>query len=183
MLVTSVSAFRDYEMKRAWIWEHQALTRARWCAGDAAVGVRFEAVRAEVITLPREREALYAEVVKMREKMRAEQRDRAGDLKHCDGGVIDLEFIVQALVLAHAARHPELVANKGNHWLLERAAILGLVPVALAHDSADAYLAMRRATHAAALDNEEKVKVATGELEEERRAVRELWGFVFGANA
>jgi glutamate-ammonia-ligase adenylyltransferase len=138
-------------------------------------------VRAEVIAQPRDRDALYAEVVKMREKMRAEQRDRASDLKHCDGGVIDLEFIVQALVLAHAHAHPELVANKGNHWLLARAAELGLAPAGLAHDAAGAYLAMRRATHAAALNNEEKVKLGEGDLQDGRRAVRDLWRAVFGA--
>jgi glutamate-ammonia-ligase adenylyltransferase len=181
MLVTSITAFRDYQLKRAWAWEHQALTRARWCAGDAAVGARFEAVRREVIMQARDTAALLADVVKMREKMRAEQRDRAGDLKHCDGGVIDLEFIVQALVLAHAGAHPELAANKGNHWLLLCAAALGLVPEALALASAEAYLAMRRKTHAAALNNEERVLVAEGELEAERRAVRELWRAVFGA--
>jgi glutamate-ammonia-ligase adenylyltransferase len=119
----------------------------------------------------------------MRQKMRAEHRGReapskdrndAQELKHIDGGIIDLEFAVQALVLAEGPAHPQLRENKGNHTLLKRVADLGLVDAKIAGDAADAYLAMRRRTHQAALNDEEKVKLKPGELESERAAVRRL---------
>jgi glutamate-ammonia-ligase adenylyltransferase len=100
LLVSSLSAFADYQRKRAWTWEHQALTRARFCAGDAALGARFERLRDEVLSAPRERSKLFAEIVAMRRKMRSESKSAANDLKQIAGGIIDLEFCVQALVLA-----------------------------------------------------------------------------------
>jgi glutamate-ammonia-ligase adenylyltransferase len=110
MLVSSIGAFERYQRSSAWIWEHQALTRARFCAGDAAIGARFEATREEVLRQDRaSREAeLRDEVVKMRRRMHDAHpsfSDRF-DLKQDDGGMIDIEFIVQYLVLRHAFQHP-----------------------------------------------------------------------------
>ena len=174
LLVSSLAAFRDYQLHRAWTWEHQALTRARYCAGDPALGARFEAVRDEVLARPRERAKLFEEIDAMRRKMRAEQKSKADDIKHADGGLIDLEFCVQALVLAHGPGNPQLRENKGNHTLLKRAAELGLVERDVAADAADAYLAMRARTHEAALNDEETVRLKPGELEAGREAVRRL---------
>ncbi|HSJ99127.1 MAG TPA: bifunctional [glutamate--ammonia ligase]-adenylyl-L-tyrosine phosphorylase/[glutamate--ammonia-ligase] adenylyltransferase, partial [Myxococcota bacterium] len=180
LMVSSIGAFRDYQAKRAWTWEHQALTRARACAGDAALGARFEALRDEILALPRERAPLIADIAAMRARMRAEHKGEAQDVKHAEGGVIDLEFCVQALVLAHGARHPALRENKGNHTLLQRAGELGLIDPGLAREAGAAYLAMRRRTHRAAMNDEERVRLGAGELEAERGAVRRLWGAVFG---
>jgi glutamate-ammonia-ligase adenylyltransferase len=94
--------------------------------------------------------------------------------------VIDLEFSVQALVLLHGPAHAQLRENKGNHTLLNRAGALGLIDAAIARDAADAYLAMRARTHRAALNDEDRVELAPGELEAERAAVRRLWTAVFG---
>jgi glutamate-ammonia-ligase adenylyltransferase len=182
LMVSSLAAFRQYEMKRAWTWEHQALTRARACAGDPALAARFEAVRDEILREPRERTALYAEIIAMRRKMRGEQKAQARDLKHVAGGVIDLEFCVQALVLAHGPGHPGLRENKGNHTLLNRAGELGLIDAGIAAAAADAYLAMRRRLHQAALNDEETVMVAPGDdLASERAAVERLWEALLGA--
>jgi glutamate-ammonia-ligase adenylyltransferase len=178
--VSSLGAFRDYQLKRAWTWEHQALTRARFVAGDAAPGERFEQVRDEILAQPRDRATLFPAIVAMRQKMRAENKTEAQDLKHIEGGIIDLEFAVQALVLAEGPRHPQLRENKGNHTLLKRAADLGLIDKPVAVAAADAYLAMRRRTHEAALNDEEKVRLAPSELQEEREAVKRLWKAVFG---
>ena len=93
--------------------------------------------------------------------------------------MIDLEFCVQALVLAEGPAHPALRENKGNHTLLKRAAQLGLLDAQVAIPAADAYLAMRRRTHQAALNDDDKVKLAAGELERERSAVKALWSAVF----
>jgi len=181
LLVSSLTAFRDYQLRRAWTLEHQALTRTRFVAGDTQLGARFEAVRDEILAQPRGREKLLADIVAMRRKMRAEQRGQADDLKHVAGGVIDLEFAVQALVLAEGPTHPQLREDKGNHMLLKRAGEAGLIDNEVAVRAADAYLAMRKRLHDAALDDEETVRLAEGELGEEREAVKRLWEEVFGA--
>ncbi len=182
LLVTSLAALRDYQLKRAWTWEHQALTRARACAGDRGLGARFEALRDEILAQPRERAKLFADIVAMRAKMRTEQSAK-DDLKHVEGGVIDLEFCVQALVLAEGPRHATLRENKGNHTLLHRAGELGLIDAGIASAAAEAYLAMRRRTHAAALNDEDTVRLAPGELADEREAVKRLWNALFGPGA
>jgi glutamate-ammonia-ligase adenylyltransferase len=179
LLVSSIAAFREYQMKRAWTWEHQALTRARASAGDPALGARFEALRDEILAQPRDRAKLFGEIFAMRQKMRAEHKAEAQDLKHIEGGIVDLEFAVQALVLAEGPRHPGLRENKGNHTLLKRMGELGLIEEEIARAAAEAYLAMRKRTQRAALNDEEKVKLAPGELEAERSAVKRLWGAVF----
>jgi len=179
LLVSSLTAFCDYQAKRAWTWEHQALTRARFAAGDTVLGARFEDARDEILSVPRDRGKLYADIVAMRKKMRAENRS-SRDIKHVAGGVIDLEFPVQALVLAYGPQHPALRENKGNHTLLKRAGELGLIDPAIAGDAAEAYLAMRRRIHIAALNDEETVKIEPDEMAEERAAVTRLWKAVFG---
>jgi glutamate-ammonia-ligase adenylyltransferase len=177
--VSSLSSFRDYQLKRAWTWEHQALTRARACAGDAALGARFEALRDEILAQPRDRAKLLEEIVAMRKRMRNEHRADATDIKHVEGGIIDLEFALQALVLIHGPQHPQLRENKGNHTLLNRAGALGLIDAGVAAAAADAYLAMRARSHQAALNDEEKVRLGPGELAAERQAVKALWKAVF----
>jgi len=180
LLVSSVAAFRDYELGRAWTWEHQAITRARAAAGDRAVGVRFEQLREEVLSMPRDRAKLLEEIVAMRQRMRNEHRKEAREIKHVEGGIIDLEFCVQAIVLAHGPSHPGLRENKGNHTLLKRAAEAGIIDPAVAVPAADAYLALRGRAHEAALNDVEKVILAEGELAGEREAVKALWKAVFG---
>ncbi len=180
LLVSSFPSFREYQTSRAWTWEHQALTRARFCAGDAVLGGRFEELRREVLAAARDAAKVREEILAMREKMRSEMKADARDLKHVDGGVVDLEFAVQALVLAESGRHATLLDNKGNHTLLHRAGELGIVPAAVAAAAADAYLALRARTHAASLNDEEHVLLAEGELAAEREAVKALRKAVFG---
>ena len=86
---------------------------------------------------------------------------------------------MQALVLAHGPQHPQLREDKGNHMLLKRAGDAGLIDNEVAVRAADAYLAMRRRLHEAALDDEETVRLAEGELGDEREAVKRLWDEVF----
>jgi glutamate-ammonia-ligase adenylyltransferase len=180
LLVSSLAAFRDYQLRRAWTWEHQALTRARFCAGDAALGARFEELRREVLALPRDGPRLKQEIAAMRARMRADVKASPRDLKHIEGGVIDLEFAVQALVLSESCRHPALLDNKGNHTLLKRAGEMKIVDADIAGAAADAYLALRARVHASALNDEENTLIAEGELEAEREAVKRLWRAVFG---
>ena len=150
LMVSSVAAFEEYQEKHAWVWEHQALTRARYCAGDKAIGEAFEAIRERILRRSREPSALAKEVLQMRRKMHDAHPNRSGlfDVKHDAGGMIDLEFVVQYLVLAHAHRHARLTGNLGNIALLGIAGELGLIPDALARQGQEAYREFRRVQHA-----------------------------------
>jgi glutamate-ammonia-ligase adenylyltransferase len=184
MLVSSVSAFERYQRSSAWIWEHQALTRARFCAGDAGIGARFEAIREEVLRQDRSaREAeLREEVVKMRKRMHDAHPGNSGsfDLKHDDGGMIDIEFIVQYLVLRHAFDHPQLTANKGNIALLHMCGELGLIDPALATGAADAYRVMRKLQHQVRLQGQENARVDPALVSAYADVVVRLWQACFG---
>ncbi len=177
VMVSRLGALDEYERTRAWTWEHQALTRARWCAGDPALRAPFDLVRAKILSMPRDTDKLRAEVAAMRERMRAEKKDGADqlDLKHTRGGIVDVEFIVQFLILAHAHRHPEFLGNLGNFALLTRAAALGFLDERLAAAVGNAYLAFRERQHVARNNNESKTWITPGELADERRAVQQAW--------
>jgi glutamate-ammonia-ligase adenylyltransferase len=159
MLVSSLAAFERYQHNAAWVWEHQALTRARFCAGDTAIGARFEEIREAVLRRDRsaQEDQLKAEVLKMRQRMHDAMPNRSAlfDLKQDPGGMIDIEFIVQYLVLRYASAHPQLTANAGNIALLHRSSELGLIDPALAAGAADAYRAMRKLQHQLRLQGRE----------------------------
>ena len=185
LLVTSMDAFERYQLGRgsntAWTWEHQAITRARWCAGVPALASRFERVRRGVLCAPREPAALREEVHAMREKVRQSRPVPEGrfDVKHSAGGMMDAEFAVQLLVLTHSATHEALQANSGNIALLHAAEACGLLPAGVGMAAADAYRELRRAQHRARLD-EQATQFDPVELAGAREAVLALWKAVFG---
>jgi glutamate-ammonia-ligase adenylyltransferase len=185
LLVTSLASFDRYQVGRgsntAWTWEHQAITRARFSAGALALAPHFEATRCAVLTARRDPVALRDEVRSMSERVRAAHRVPAGryDVKHSAGGMMDVEFAVQYLVLADGAAHEELLANVGNIALLQRAEAAGLLPAGIGHAAADAYRELRRAQHRARLD-EQPTHFAPETLAAPRDAVLALWRAVFG---
>ena len=185
LLVTSFDAYANYQQRRgsntAWTWEHQAMTRARFCLGSDALRQRFDAVRKAVIAAPRVDSDLKEEIRSMREKVRAAHPIKGDhfDVKHSPGGMIDIEFAMQYMVLNNAERHPELTDNAGNIALLERAEVAGLLPAGVGHAAASAYRALRRVQHQARL-NEEPTHVLLNELQTERDAGLALWKVVFG---
>jgi glutamate-ammonia-ligase adenylyltransferase len=144
---------------------------------------RFEAVRREVLTAPRDPAALRQEVQAMREKVRSARPVRAGlfDLKHSEGGMMDLEFALQTLVLTDAGAHPELLANAGNIALLQRCEAAGLLPPGVGNAAASAYRELRRVQHRARLDEQTTAldAEAAAPLQGHRDAVRALWQAVF----
>jgi glutamate-ammonia-ligase adenylyltransferase len=182
LLVSSLEGFRRYQRESAWVWEHQALTRARFCAGDAQLGALFEEERKAILTAQRDPAALAAEVLAMRKRMHDGHPNRSElfDLKHDRGGMIDIEFVVQYLVLAHAHSHAELTANLGNIALLSITAGLGLIPVELAQRVADAYRAYRRLQHRLRLDGATYARVPPADVVEHVAATQALWDAVFG---
>ena len=188
LLVTPFSAYANYQQQRgsntAWTWEHQAITRARCVLGSADLRQRFDAVRDAVIASPRDLVSLHDEIAAMRARVGAAHRDKAGlfDVKHSPGGMVDIEFAVQFLVLAHGAAHPELRANVGNIALLLRAQAGGLLPAPLGEDAAQAYRSLRQIQHRARLD-EATTALALESVATERDAGLALWAAVFGKRA
>ena len=182
MLVSRLSAFDAYQRESAWVWEHQALTRARFSAGERAIGERFEAIRRAALSQRRDLATLRGAVLAMRRKMHDghPNRSEAFDLKHDRGGMVDIEFLVQYLVLGHACDHPTLLDNAGNIALLGRAAACGLIDAELATHCADAYRRYRRLQHQLKLDDAPYARVAPGAVAAERAAVIALWEAVFG---
>ncbi len=185
LMVSSVEAFREYQEKDAWVWEHQALTRARYCAGDAAVGAAFEAERGAILRRRRDPGALRRDVADMRAKMFEAHPNKSElfDLKHDRGGMIDIEFMVQYLVLAHAHRHPQLTGNLGNIALLKMAGELGLIPLATAMTVRDGYREYRRLQHAERLNGAQYARVEPGPLQQYIEATLDLWNTVFGSGS
>ncbi|PLK49829.1 bifunctional [glutamate--ammonia ligase]-adenylyl-L-tyrosine phosphorylase/[glutamate--ammonia-ligase] adenylyltransferase [Uliginosibacterium sp. TH139] len=181
LLVVSLEGFAQYLRNDAWVWELQALTRARFCAGHPAVGAQFETLRTSLLAQQRDITKLREEVLGMRRKMRESFANKGPgfELKHDAGGLIDVEFIVQYLVLAYSHAHPELTENKGNIALLGRAANAGLIPAALAEASANSYRALRHAQHGLRL-NQYKSRVPDDSLDHWRTPVQALWQSVFG---
>ncbi|WP_313953536.1 bifunctional [glutamate--ammonia ligase]-adenylyl-L-tyrosine phosphorylase/[glutamate--ammonia-ligase] adenylyltransferase [Accumulibacter sp.] len=182
MLVSPITAFRDYQLQNAWAWEHQALTRARFCAGDPAVGKQFEALRIEVLRQLRDLTKLREDVLSMRKRMFDEHGSRSEedfDIKHDRGGLIDVEFIVQYLILGHAHKHERLCGNLGNIALLGIAAELGLVPAALAEPARDAYRELRRMQHVLRLNAGARARVERASVSRLIAAVTALWQAVF----
>jgi len=179
-MVSSLEAFRDYQLQEAWTWEHQALVRARGVVGDAALLARFEAVRQEILRLPRDRTALREEVLKMRRRI-AEQATAEDDLKRASGGMVDIEFMVQYLVLANAHDHPELAVWSDNVRILETAERLRLIPQEMARGLREAYLALRAEWHRAVLDLPDTERAAQV-LERHREQVQLAWRHVFGGD-
>lgn len=182
LLAVSVEAFEQYQHKHAWAWEHQALTRARFASGDAEVGARFEQIREAILVQPRDPAALRDEVLAMREKINAGHPNTSQqfDLKHDKGGMVDVEFVTQYLVLCYAGTHAVLVRNLGNITLLRLASEAGLIAPELATRAADAYRVLRRVQHQLRMQGIEKARVAPDQLVAERAAVRELWDSVMG---
>jgi glutamate-ammonia-ligase adenylyltransferase len=182
--VSSVAAFERYQRTQAWTWEHQALTRARFVAGDAAIGTTFEATRESVLQLPRDPVKLAADVIGMRTRMAGEHVNRTPlfDLKHDPGGMVDIEFAVQFIVLAHAHRHSQLTRNAGNIALLHIAADAGLVAAVVAGEAADAYREYRRLQHQVRLTGAPHARVEPTPQAARRRSVAALWRAVLGVS-
>lgn len=184
LIVCSLESFRQYQLESAWPWEHQALTRARFAAGDPALGEAFEDIRREILRQPRDLGTLRREVLAMRQKMRDAHSGKSDlfDLKHDAGGLVDAEFLVQYLVLGHAHTHPELTGNLGNIALLRIAGELGLIPADLARQSGDAYRLFRRLQHRQRLADRPS-RVAHAEVAGVGDPVLQLWQHVFGETA
>jgi glutamate-ammonia-ligase adenylyltransferase len=177
MLVSNLSAFEKYQAEKAWLWEHQALVRARVVAGDPRIAERFQRIRRGILGQARDRQKLQQEVRDMREKMRA-QLDKPPPgmfhLKQGEGGIVDIEFLVQYLVLAYAHQYPALLEWTDNIRILETLGQQDLMGDAESEALCEVYRRLRSRVHRLALQ-EEKSLVDDAEYLKERETVRQAW--------
>ena len=184
LMVSSIQAFERYQTQSAWVWEHMALTRARCCTGPAQLVEKFDALRQKILCQARDPENLKQEVLSMRAKISAAHLQQPGkfDLKHSPGGMVDIEFMVQYLVLRHAHNHPQLCANDGNIALLMTCGELGLIAPDAARQVADIYRQWRKLQHMGRLQGIDSAHVAAESAQQPAAAVLRLWSQLFDAN-
>nr|WP_074214234.1 bifunctional [glutamate--ammonia ligase]-adenylyl-L-tyrosine phosphorylase/[glutamate--ammonia-ligase] adenylyltransferase [Salinivibrio sp. ES.052] len=177
MLVSTLDAYTDYQKTDAWTWEHQALVRARMIYGDPDLESAFTTVRHQILTTPRDQDRLREQVSGMREKMR--QHKASGDknvfsIKQDVGGITDIEFLAQYLVLRESGRQPALTRYSDNARIFEQAGELGVMPQAQAERLKLAYTRMRNALHRSHLAGESG-KVEADAFLDERDVVKQAW--------
>ena len=179
LLVSSFTAFSDYQHSQAWTWEHQALVRVRAVAGDELLAQKFVNLRADILSKTRDILVLKDEVVKMRQKMRdhllsGSDKNAEFDLKQGAGGIVDIEFMVQYAVLAWSQQHPPLTYYTDNIRILESLSEQGLISAVDTRTLIDAYKAFRSQAHRLSLQ-EQKGLIADTALGTEREIVSRFW--------
>lgn len=178
-LAYSVSAFEKYQRENAWTWEHQALSRARFICGSPEIGQKFEQIRRAILTQSRNHDELKQEIITMREKMFGTHPPKDSDVKYARGGIVDVEFVVQYLILAHSHQAKELLENYGNLALLQMAADRNLIEANIAEQCQKAYRFYRKVQHNKKLREWQQMQVDEVLLRH-YESVRALWTQVFG---
>jgi glutamate-ammonia-ligase adenylyltransferase len=178
LLVTSTDAFERYQEDNAWTWEHQALLRARAVAGSKAVAKEFERIRRDTLIERVKRESLRDDVISMRQRMRKEL-DRSNaeqfDLKNGAGGIGDIEFLIQYLVLSQAKAHPDVIVYSDNIRQIDALTEAGCLEPVAGNRLQDCYRSYRLRQHHLALDDQSPLAAGT-EFREEREFVASMWG-------
>ncbi len=181
LLVTQINAYEDYLQHQAWTWEHQALVRGRFIAGDIRLKTHFEDIRHLILTKPRDFALLRTDVGDMREKMRVALASKTAgqfDLKHSAGGIVDIEFIVQLGVLASASTRPELTQYTDNIRLLEGLENVGFISLEQANQLKKAYCYYRDTGHQLVLQGK-KALVETVKVMALSEVVKQIWQTLF----
>ena len=184
LLAIHIDTFADYQRQEAWTWEHQALVRSRLVVGDESLNAKFETIRREILTQHRDQAELQINIVNMRQKMidnLAKESDGAFDLKQSRGGIADIEFISQYLVLAHSHAYPELAVFPDNVRILQQACKQEVLSEADTATLSKAYIAYRERYHALSLNNQAKT-VGRVEVEQYSSPVCQLWSELFGVD-
>ena len=179
MLVSHFTSFQAYQSQDAWTWEHQALLRTRVIIGDKHLTDWFNHVREEILTRKRRKMELQKEVLTMREKMRSTltQKDSDSfDLKQDRGGMVDIEFLVQFLVLLNAHRFKELVTYPDNVRQIQALSETGIIDEKVAHLLRRIYLVYRATVHRLNLA-EKPHTVPEGTFQDLRQHVEKIWSF------
>ena len=185
MLVSSIDAFEQYQNDKAWTWEHQALMRARVVLGGVYLAEEFARIRRSVLSRPRDIEPLRKEVIEMRQKMRDALGSKKSDqfhLKQDAGGLVDIEFLVQFGVLAHAADHPEMLEYTATRQFLQALQEIGVLQSAQVEQLILAYDLYRARAHQRALQ-EQSSTLGADEFTEQRAYVTQIWQQLLGTSA
>ena len=162
LVISHIDSFLDYQLSTAWTWEHQALLRTRIIFGCADIRSRYSSIRNQILCLARNKDTLKDEVHAMRLKMREHllvQLDNAIDVKHAKGGIVDIEFLVQYLILAHAHDKPTLTDSSNNIYLLKNLKTQGIIDDNTCKILCEAYSTLRHATHRVQLSNRKYVSL------------------------
>ncbi len=176
LLVSSLASFTEYQQKRAWTWEHQALVRARGIAGDACLLAAFETLRRQVLSAPREAARLREDVAGMRQKMRTElDRSDAAmlDIKQGQGGLVDLEFLLQFIVLRDAQQQPALLASRSSASLLQAARAVRSLPEAQCQALHEAHAVLLDAGLRCTLDRRPRRVMRDAAIEQACRVIQQ----------
>ncbi len=177
MIVSHIDAFEDYLKNQAWTWEHQALIRTRPVAGDKKLYLKFDKIREQVLTATRDRGILKKEVSDMRERMRQDRlKFKKGffDLKQSRGGIVDIEFLVQYLILKNAHTNPDITIWTDNIRLLESLDTEAIITAQMSEQLQKAYIVMRKAVHELNLQ-EKNLQVPQNEFAAIFKNVMELY--------
>jgi glutamate-ammonia-ligase adenylyltransferase len=177
VLVSHVDAFEQYQVEKAWTWEHQALVRSRPIGGDSRVCERFQAIRHKVISQIRKPEVLCREVGEMRGRLRKEhagKHPQRFDIKQDIGGIVDIEFLVQYLVLLKSNEYEALLQWTDNVRLLQTLIETGILADYQAHFLKEAYLTYRAVVHRLSLQERPAV-VSEGRFRSLRENVAAIW--------
>jgi glutamate-ammonia-ligase adenylyltransferase len=170
-------AYHEYLRDNAWTWEHQALVRARLVAGSETLKRRFETVRRDILCQPRDATTLREAVRNMRQRIRDNRpatKEPGVDFKHGTGGLVDIEFLCQYLVLRHAATDPELTTFRTNAAIIKRLADTQKIEIAEADTLAQVLRLYLAREHALKLSRRPAL-VGVGEYAAERKAISDLW--------
>ena len=179
LLVSTLASFSDYQRERAWTWEHQALVRARGCAGDTSLLSAFEQVRSATLSRPRDLQKLREDVIAMRMRMRAEldRSDAARfDLKQGEGGLVDLEFLLQFLVLRDSQKHAALLLPRDTAGLIAAVHAIRLLEEADSKALLDAHALLLSLGLACTLDRRQRLVQDDATLMPARTAIRNAVG-------
>jgi len=182
VLVTHIDGFEEYQKKRAWTWEHQALVKARAVAGDKRVLDRFEKIRGQILALPREENKLQDAICDMRTRISAQRIDPSGehfDIKNDPGTIVDIEFLIQFFVLLYAGRFPSLIKWTDVVRQLNSLALAGIFDDKTAYLLKQAYLVFRFYTHRLTLQERPAV-LPNDQFVDMRQQVKHLWNQYIG---
>ena len=184
LLVTDISGFGDYQKNRAWTWEHQALVRARAISGSKSVIDKFNKIRDDVLRMHRDEDKLRQDVMDMRRKM-SSHLDKSSatlfDLKHGAGGMVDIEFIAQYLLLREAPHHPDMVLWSDNVRIFDECERFNILSSKNVQALKNAYLAIRGYYHRLSLADLPRI-VAIKDRPVECDDVIRIWNEVFSMN-
>ncbi|MEK9771830.1 MAG: bifunctional [glutamate--ammonia ligase]-adenylyl-L-tyrosine phosphorylase/[glutamate--ammonia-ligase] adenylyltransferase [Nitrosomonadales bacterium] len=184
MLVTSISSFEKYQNENAWTWEHQALTKARFCYGSDKLKKKFEKIRISTLMKKRDRKTLRNDIDNMRKKVSKEFQEKLKEenvfnIKSSPGGLIDIEFIVQYLILLNAKQYSELTQNIGNIALIKILKEKKLLDAKSANSLTNAYRFYREKQHLSALNNAKYAALSKEDAEIYNNAVTSIYSDIF----